>query len=65
VDPSVVIAGLIGLLGATWSALIAGFYRGDFVAGHVYRREVIRGDNATKTVELLARAKAKPDAPVA
>lgn len=63
-DPSVVIAGLIGLLGTTWGALIAGFFRGDFVPGHVYRREVKRGDLATASLEGIARSRGreKPDA---
>lgn len=50
------IAGLIGLLGATWSALIAGFFRGDLIPGHIYRREVKRGDTATTQAERNAQA---------
>lgn len=68
-DAGPIIAGLIGLLGATWSALIAGFYRGDLIPGHVYRREVKRADTATtqaernaKSLEEVARAMRKPDA---
>lgn len=51
-----IIAGLIGLLGATWSAMIAGFFRGDLIPGHVYRREVKRGDTATTQAERNAQA---------
>lgn len=50
-DPATVITGLIGLLGATWTALIAGFYRGDLIPGHVYRREVKRADTMTTQAE--------------
>lgn len=55
-DPAIVISGLIGLLGATWTALIAGFFRGDLIPGHVYRREVKRGDTATTQAERNAQA---------
>lgn len=47
----VVIAGLLSLLGATWTALIAGYYRGDLIPGHVWRREIRRGDTATTQAE--------------
>lgn len=50
------IAGLLALLGSTWTALIAGFFRGDLVPGHVYRREVKRGDTATTQAERNAQA---------
>jgi len=56
VDPAVVIAGLLGLLGGTWTALITGFYKGDLVPGHVYRREVKRADTATTQAERNADA---------
>ena len=55
-DPAVVIAGLIGLLGGTWTALITGFYKGDLIPGHVYRREVKRADTATTQAERNAEA---------
>lgn len=55
-EPSVVISGLIALLGATWTALIAGFFRGDLIPGHIYRREVKRGDTATTQAERNAQA---------
>jgi len=69
--PEAVIAGLLTLLGGTWSALIAGFFRGDLVPGHVYRREVKRGDTATtqaernaQAIQALAKALAeRPNAP--
>lgn len=50
-DPAVVIAGLLALVGSTWTALIAGFFRGDLIPGHVYRREVKRADTATTQAE--------------
>ncbi len=54
--PEAIITGLIGLLGATWTALIAGFFRGDLIPGHIYRREVKRGDTATTQAERNALA---------
>lgn len=69
--PEAIIAGLLALLGSTWTALIAGFFRGDLIPGHVYRREVKRGDTATtqaernsKTIEeILRRIRGQTDAP--
>lgn len=55
-EPGAIITGLIGLLGATWTAMIAGFFRGDLIPGHVYRREVKRGDTATTQAERNAQA---------
>ncbi len=54
--PEAIVAGLLSLLGATWTALIAGFYRGDLIPGHIYRREVKRGDTATTQAERNAQA---------
>ena len=62
-DPSVVIAGLLGLLGSTWGAMIAGFYRGDFIPGHVYREALRENVALRKSVELLARRESKPRTP--
>jgi hypothetical protein len=62
VDSAQIIAGLLALIGATWSALIAGFYRGDFVPGHVYRREIKRADAMTAALERMAGARRDPKA---
>lgn len=71
-DPWQIVAVLAAALGSTWGVFIAGFFKGDLVPGHVYRREVKRADTATldasKNKRLLEEALRllrgwKPDAP--
>jgi len=63
VDPWQVVAALAAALAATWGTFIAAFFKGDLIPGHVYRREVNRGDTEAvqnernaKAIETLAAA---------
>jgi hypothetical protein len=64
-DPWQIVAVLATALASTWAAFIAAFFKGDLIPGHVYRREVRRGDTATAALEraLSARRDKRPDAP--
>ena len=62
-DPAPVIAALTSALVATWGTFITAFFRGDLIPGHVYRREVKRGETATtqnvrtaEALEIMAKA---------
>lgn len=55
-DPWQIVAVLAGALATTWTAFITAFFKGDLVPGHVYRREVLRGDVATTQNERNAKA---------
>jgi hypothetical protein len=56
VDPWQIVAVLAAALGTTWGTFIAAFFKGDLIPGHVYRREVNRGDTATTQNERNAKA---------
>lgn len=57
-DPGPIIAALVTALVGTWGTFITAFFRGDLIPGHVYRREVKRGETATtqnvRTADSLA-----------
>lgn len=55
-DPWQIVAVLAGALGTTWTVFITAFFKGDLIPGHVYRREVRRGDVATTQNERNAKA---------
>jgi hypothetical protein len=49
-------AGAFAVLVATWLVLSVGFFRGDIIPGHVYRREIKRADTATTQAERNAKS---------
>ena len=55
-DPWQIVAALAGVLGATWGVFIAGFFKGDLIPGHVYRRVLKALDLATNANEQNAAA---------
>lgn len=55
-DPWQIVAALAGALAATWGSFIAGFFRGDLIPGHVYRRVLKALDLATNANEQNAAA---------
>ena len=55
-DPWQIVAALAGVLGATWAAFITGFFKGDLIPGHVYRRLVQQLTAATNANEQNAKA---------
>lgn len=55
-DPWQIVVALASVLGATWGAFIAGFFKGDLIPGHVYRRVLKALDLATNANEQNAAA---------
>lgn len=55
-DPWQIVVALAGALAATWGAFITGFFRGDLIPGHVYRRVLKALDLATGANEQNAKA---------
>lgn len=55
-DPWQIVAALAAVLGATWGTFIAGFFKGDLIPGHVYRRVLKALDLATNANEQNAAA---------
>lgn len=55
-DPWQIVAALAAVLASTWAAFIAGFFKGDLIPGHVYRRVLKALDLATNANEQNAKA---------